>query len=33
MRRDKFIVQDIEGVEYIVGKHVELESVQPHASV
>ncbi|KAF1347378.1 hypothetical protein EJ07DRAFT_142722 [Lizonia empirigonia] len=33
MRGDEFIVQDTEGAEYIVGKHVELESVQPHASV
>ena len=33
MRGDEFIVRDTEGVEYTVGKHVELESVQPHASV
>ncbi|KAF1362228.1 hypothetical protein EJ07DRAFT_108468 [Lizonia empirigonia] len=33
MRGDEFIVRDTEGVEYIVGKHVELESMQSHASV
>lgn len=33
MRGDEFIVRDIEGVEYIVGKYVELESAQLHASV
>ncbi|KAF1357797.1 hypothetical protein EJ07DRAFT_127160 [Lizonia empirigonia] len=33
MHGDEFMVQDTNGVEYIVGKHVELEGVQPHASV
>ncbi|RMZ74111.1 hypothetical protein GMOD_00004954 [Pyrenophora seminiperda CCB06] len=33
MSGDEFVVQDTEGVKYIMGEHVELENVQPHASV
>ncbi|KAF7445917.1 hypothetical protein A1F99_092080 [Pyrenophora tritici-repentis] len=33
MSEDEFVVQDTEGAKYIVGKHVELEDAQPHASV
>ncbi|KAI1532083.1 hypothetical protein PtrSN002B_010635 [Pyrenophora tritici-repentis] len=33
MIEGEFAVQDTEGVNHIVGKHVELESMQPYASV